>query len=325
MPRNPARAVGHVLIGQSGGPTAVINQSLVGLIETCRDSSAVGRVFGAVHGIQGVLDGNIVDLGRESRETLEAVARTPCSALKSVRKKPTEDECVRILAELGRLGVRWFFYIGGNDSAETAKLLSELALRAKYELSVFHVPKTIDNDLCATDHCPGYGSAARFVAEAMLGDDQDNRSLPGIKIDVIMGRHAGWLCAASVLARTHEDSGPHLIYCPERPFSLAGFTSDVERVHKRLGRCLVAVSEGIHRADGTLIAESGERDSHGNVRLSGTGALGDLLAAEVTRALGAKLRVRADTFGYLQRSFPGTVSEVDALVRALPTNLDGAP
>ena len=174
------------------------------------------------------------------------------------------------------------------------------------------MPKTIDNDLMLTDHCPGYPSAARFVALALQGDEQDNRSLPGIKLDVIMGRHAGWLTAASALARTQADDGPHLVYCPERVFEMSAFLADVERVHQRLGRCVVALSEGIHDARGNLIGAGEEKDSHGNVQLSGTGVLGDLLTATIKRELGEKLRVRADTFGYLQRSFAAAVSAVDA-------------
>lgn len=303
---------GNVLIGQSGGPTAVINQSLVGLVQTCQRSAKVAHILGAVHGVQGVLEGRIVDLGRESRTTLEAVATTPGSALRSVRKKPTPDECARIYRALEALDVRWFFYIGGNDSAETANLVAGFAREARRDLAIFHVPKTIDNDLRECDHCPGFPSAARFVALALQGDEQDNRSLPGIKIDVIMGRHAGWLTAASALARQAEDDGPHLVYCPERVFEMNSFLADVERVHKRLGRCVVVVSEGIHDAQGKLIGAGEEKDSHGNVQLSGTGALGDLLAAAIKRGLGEKLRVRADTFGYLQRSFASAVSTVDA-------------
>jgi 6-phosphofructokinase 1 len=303
---------GNALIGQSGGPTCVINQSLVGLIEGCRDSDSVRSVLGAVHGIAGILDDHLIDLGRESTETLEGVAVTPCAALRSVRKKPTREECERVLEAFQRHDVRAFFYIGGNDSAETAHILNELALEQAYDVRLFHVPKTIDNDLCVTDHCPGYGSAARFVGSAFMGDNQDNRSLPGIKIDIVMGRHAGWLTAASVLAREHEDDGPHLVYVPERDFDLDAFLGDVDRVYTRHGRCLVAVSEGVHLADGRLLIESGETDSHGNVQLSGSGALGDFLAARIKDALGSTLRVRADTFGYLQRSFAGYASPVDA-------------
>jgi len=302
---------GNALIGQSGGPTCVINQSLVGVIETCVASERVGRVFGALHGIAGVLDDRLIDLGRESRETLEGVANTPCAALRSVRKKPTREDCERVLEAFQRHDIRYFFYIGGNDSAETAHILNEVALAADYDVRLFHVPKTIDNDLRVTDHCPGYGSAAKFVASAFMGDNQDNRSLPGIKIDVVMGRHAGWLTAASALARQHSDDGPHLIYLPERDFSLERFVGDVENVFSRHGRCLVAVSEGIHGPGGELIVQAKEVDSHGNAQLSGSGALGDALAAEIKGRLGAGLRVRADTFGYLQRSFAGFASEVD--------------
>jgi 6-phosphofructokinase len=307
-----SKSKGNVLIGQSGGPTAVINQSLVGIVEEAVASDRVGRVFGAIHGIRGVLEDRLIDLGRESRETLEDVANTPCAALRSVRKKPTREECEQVLASLRRHDVRYFFYIGGNDSAETAHILNELAVEQDYELSLFHVPKTIDNDLRVTDHCPGYGSAARFVAQAFMGDNQDNRSLPGVKVDVVMGRHAGWLTAASALARVHPDDGPHLIYCPERDFDLDRFCADVERVRAEHGRCLVAVSEGIHGPGGKLLFESSERDSHGNVQLSGSGALGDFLANALKERIGRDLRVRADTFGYLQRSFAGLVSEVDA-------------
>ncbi len=307
-----ARLQGNALIGQSGGPTCVINQSLVGLVEACTRSDAIQSVYGALQGIQGILTENLIDLGAETQATLEAVATTPCAALKSVRKKPTQDDAARVLEVFKAHDIRYFFYIGGNDSAETAHLLNETAVAAGYDVRLFHVPKTIDNDLAVTDHCPGYGSAARFVAQAIMGDDQDNKSLPGIKIDVIMGRHAGWLTAASRLSRVTEEDGPHLIYVPERAFSWDAFLGDVQRTYDAHGRCLVAVSEGIHDADGVLIAEGGEKDQFGNAQLSGSGALGDLLAGRVKAGLGSGLRVRADTFGYLQRSYFGVVSPSDA-------------
>ena len=303
---------GNALIGQSGGPTCVINQSLVGIVEEALAAAPIDRVFGAVHGIKGVLEENLIDLGKESKETLERVAQTPCAGLRSVRKKPTRDECEAVLKVLQKNNVRYFFYIGGNDSAETAHILNEIAVAENYEVRLFHVPKTIDNDLRVTDHCPGYGSAAKFVAQAFMGDNQDNRSLPGIKIDVVMGRHAGWLTAASALARQHEGDGPHLIYLPETVFDMDRFLGDVDGMYKRHGRCLIAVSEGIHGPGGEPIVTTGERDSHGNIQLSGSGALGDTLAAAVKKGLGESLRVRADTFGYLQRSFAGLWSEVDA-------------
>jgi 6-phosphofructokinase 1 len=181
-------------------------------------------------------------------------------------------------------------------------------------MPAFHIPKTIDNDLLVTDHCPGYGTAAKFVACALMGDDLDNRALPGIKIDVIMGRNAGFLTAASVLGRQRDDDGPHLVYVPERSASMDKFLGDVEDVYKKLGRCVVAVSEGIRDADGVIwaekLAKERETDAHGNIQLSGTGALADFLAAQVKAALKVK-RVRADTFGYIQRSFAGLQSEVD--------------
>jgi len=248
------------------------------------------------------------------------VARTPAAALGSTRDKPDEQYCKKIFDVFAKNDVRYFFYIGGNDSADAARIINDLAKAAGYDLRVFHIPKTIDNDLRVNDHCPGYGSAARFVAAAMMGDDRDNASLPGVKIDVIMGRHAGWLTAASVLARGDESDGPHLVYVPEARVSEEKIVNDIAEVYGRLGRCLVTVSEGVEDENGLAwgekIAQTGERDSHGNIQLSGSGALGDFLASlvktRVSQKLGGKrLRVRADTFGYLQRSFAGYASPVD--------------
>ena len=307
----------NMVIAQSGGPSMVINQSLVGAALAARWTDRIGAVYGARHGIDGILHEDFVDLRKIPVQQLETVAHTPSSALGSVRHKPTAEECRAIFEVLRRRGVRYFFYIGGNDSAETAYLVDREARRAKVYLSCFHIPKTIDNDLRGgNDHTPGYGSAARFVAMAFQGDDLDNRALGGVKIDVVMGRDAGFLTAASALARTTPDAGPHLIYLPERPFDLDRFGEDVKAAMARYGRCVVAVSEGVRDADGTPIAvrlSQGpvEKDSHGNAQLSGTGALGDLLAREIKSRTGIR-RVRADTFGYLQRSFPGIASELDA-------------
>lgn len=303
---------GNAVIGQSGGPTCVINQSLVGVIEEMHKSAVVDNLYGAIHGVNGILKENFIDLLKEGNDTLERVARTPSAALGSVRKKPSEQECSEIFKVFQKHNIRYFYYIGGNDSAETAYIVNELAKRDNYELRTFHIPKTIDNDLLVTDHCPGYGSAAKFVALAFQGDDYDNRSLKGIKINVVMGRHAGFLTAASRIARIDDDDAPHLIYVPERVFSKEQFLNDVQRTYDKYGRAVIAVSEGIHDEQGKPIFSTGEVDSHGNVQLSGTGALGDYLANLVKSKLGEKLRVRADTFGYLQRSFPGCISEVDA-------------
>ena len=304
---------GNMLIAQSGGPSMVINQSLVGAVLAAKANKAVGKIYGALHGIQGILDEDFIDLRKETKARLEAVAATPSSALGSVRRTPTHEDCLAIFEVLRKLDIRYFFYIGGNDSADTARIINEEAVKAEYEICCMHIPKTIDNDLRENDHTPGWGSAARFVACAVRGDDLDNRALSGVKIDVIMGRNAGFLTAASALARVDPDDGPHLIYLPERPFEEDRFVADVNACVKKYGRCVVAISEGIADAEGTPIAAkfTKEVDSHGNVQLSGTGALGDLLATIGKEKCGVK-RVRSDTFGYLQRSFPGIVSEVDA-------------
>ncbi len=306
-------AKGNMLIGQSGGPTVVINQSLVGAILQAKQSKEIGAIYGALHGMKGILEENFIDLRKESLSELERIANTPASALGSARKKPTDEECAKVFEILKKYNIRYYFYIGGNDSAESTHIINEQARKFGYDLRCYHIPKTIDNDIMENDHTPGFGSAAKFVACAIMGDNLDCRALPGVKINVIMGRNAGFLTAAAALARVYPDDGPNLIYLPERPFSLDTFAKDVESVYKKLGRCVVAVSEGISDENGTAIAAkfSKEVDSHGNVQLSGTGALGDLLATEIKKRT-TITRVRADTFGYLQRSFAGLVSEVDA-------------
>jgi len=312
---------GNAVIGQSGGPTAVINQSLVGVVEEATKHRLIGRLLGARHGVRGIINEDFTDLKKISKSRLEVLAGTPAAALGSTRDKPDTEYCERIFEVFEKHNVRYFFYIGGNDSADTARIVNELADHAGYQLRVFHIPKTVDNDLRVTDHTPGYGSAARFVASAFMGEDRDNCSLPGIKVSVVMGRHAGWLTAASTLGRTSSGAGPHLVYVPEVAFSLPKFAKDVKRVYSRLGRCLIAVSEGIADRSGTPIAQalaekmhlSVERDSHGNVQLSGSGALGDFLSRYIKESFPRKqkVRVRADTYGYLQRSFAGYASPVD--------------
>ena len=305
----------NMVIAQSGGPSMVINGSLVGALVFAKadGKDRIAKIYGARHGISGILAGDYVDLRKVPFAKLRGLLATPSSALGSCRLKPTADDCRKIFEEFKRLNVGYFLYIGGNDSADAARIVGEEAEKEGYPLVVYHVPKTIDNDLRSCDHTPGFGSAARFVATAVRGDDLDNRALGGVKIDVIMGRDAGFLTAASALARERPDDGPHLIYLPEVPFSMEKFAADVKAVMKRLGRCVVAVSEGIRGKDGVPIGAtlgSGERDSHGNVQMSGTGALGDCLARALKARAGVK-RVRADTFGYLQRSFPGVQSATD--------------
>ncbi len=307
---------GRAVIAQGGGPTAVINQSLVGAVLEARKYECIENIYGALHGVSGIVAEDFVDLSQATTRNLEVVAQTPSSALLSTRDKPDAEYCQRIFKVLQAHNVRYFFYCGGNDSADTCRIVNENANAAGYELRVIHIPKTIDNDLRTTDHCPGFGSAARFVANAFAGANLDNRSLPGVYIGVVMGRNAGFLTAASILGKRFSDDGPHLIYLPEKPFSEEKFIADVDRVYKEHGRCVIAVSEGIVDKDGTPIISSlmknGETDAHGNVQLSGTGALGDCLSTLIKDKLKIK-RVRSDTFGYLQRSFLGCVSPVDAL------------
>lgn len=306
---------GSVVIGQSGGPTAVINQSLVGVVETLRGHDGIGPILGCHHAVEGIINDKFIELQNIPQDRLERVANSPGAALGSSRKKPDAKFCKQIFDRFAERDVRYFFYIGGNDSSDTCRIVNELAKKAGYDLCCFHVPKTIDNDLVHSDHTPGFGSAAKFVAQAFIGDNIDNRALPGIKIDVVMGRHAGFLTAASIMARQHEDDGPHLIYVPEATFNVEQFLGKVEACYTKHGRCLVAVSEGIHDSDGEPIVKQLaklERDEHGNLQLSGTGALGDHLSQAVQKHLGPKARVRADTFGYMQRSFAGCTSVVDA-------------
>ena len=306
---------GKVLVAQGGGPTAVINESLVGTVIESRKFASVQRVYGAHHGIRGIINEEFLDLTQETAHNLELVASTPCSALGSTRDKPDAAYSREIFNVLRAHEISTFFYIGGNDSSDTLRIVADEAHREDYDLRCIHIPKTIDNDLMVTDHTPGYPSAARFVACAFAGINLDNMALPGVYVGVVMGRHAGFMTAASALGRKYYDDGPHLIYLPERPFAMEKFIPEVKETYERLGRCVVAVSEGIQDASGQSIAaalsKNVEKDAHGNVQLSGSGALANLLTSAIKENTDI-LRVRGDTFGYLQRSFLGVVSDVDA-------------
>lgn len=310
-----SRLEGKVLVAQGGGPTHVINQSVVGVALEARKFSQVTAVYGAVHGVRGIVEEDFVDLTRETTHNLEQVADTPSSGLLSTRDKPDIEYCHRMFKVMQVHDIRYFFYVGGNDSSDTVRIVNEQAKEANYELRAIHIPKTIDNDLMENDHCPGYGSAARYVAQAFTGVNLDNRALKGVYIGVVMGRHAGFLTAASALARKYVDDGPHLVYLPERAFDTEKFLADVDRIYSQYGLCTIAVSEGISDKDHTPMISKlmgvEERDAHGNIQLSGTGALGDLLSNTIKENLGIK-RVRSDTYGYLQRAFIGCRSDRDA-------------
>ncbi|MFA6044057.1 MAG: diphosphate--fructose-6-phosphate 1-phosphotransferase [Phycisphaerales bacterium] len=325
---------GNAAIGQSGGPTAVINQSLVGVVEGLRlglhAAGVVKRVFGMRHGVKGLTKGDLYDMTDMHQDRLDALAMTPSAGLGSTRDKPDKAYCERVLEACKKHDIRYFFYIGGNDSSDTCRLVREMAVNSGYDLRCFHVPKTVDNDLMENDHTPGFPSAARFVAMACMADFMDNISLPGIKINVVMGRHAGFLTAASALARRRDrefdeipvatTDGPQLIYCPEVAFDLDRFAADVDAIYSAKGRCHIVVSEGIQDKDGVSIGakliKNAQVDAHGNVQLSGSGALGDqlgdLLKERLTPAGGKPPRVRADTFGYVQRCWPDA-SPVDRI------------
>ena len=302
------------LVAQGGGPTAVINQSVIGVVLECRKFPQIERIYGALHGVRGIVDEEFLDLTQETTQNLELVSETPSSALGSTRDKPDRAYCHEIFETLKAHEINYFFYVGGNDSSDTVRIVAEEAAAAGYPLRSIHIPKTIDNDIVKNDHTPGYPSAARFVAQAFMGINLDNKALPGVYIAVVMGRNAGFLTAASALGKKFPDDGPHLIYLPERAFDPDAFLTAVNETYERNGRCIVAVSEGIHDGTGTpIIGKLGKAlaaDAHGNLELSGTGALADRLADLVKDRLAIK-RVRADTFGYMQRSFVGCTSDID--------------
>ncbi len=320
----------------------MINASWVGIVHGLRESTQVGRIIGALHGIDGILEQDFVDLKAQPAETLEACANSPASVLLSTRRKPDAEDNMRMLDVFRRHEIRFVFGIGGNDTSETLEIINKAAKDADYEIRVFHVPKTIDCDLVLNDHTPGYGSAARFVARAFMGVDLDNACFGGIYVGVCMGRHAGFLTAASAICRSKPSDGPHLVYVPERPIEINSFLEEVCSVYERYGRCVIAVSEGVETSEGMILLESLrgelERDTHGNVQLSGTGALADALIERIRERMAQtypdeSFRGRGDTLGYPQRSYPDQ-SEIDrseaygagrfAAQMALAGNIDGS-
>ena len=286
---------GACIIGQSGGPTSVINASAYGVIDTALKSGAITQVLGAEHGIKGVLNDRLFDMGLEDPEELRLLKYTPSSALGSCRYKIADPELddtdyKRILEVFKKHNVRYFFYNGGNDSMDTCNKINNYMQSVGYDCRVMGVPKTIDNDLFGTDHCPGYASAAKYIATSMMEVYQDAHVYDTGMIVVmeIMGRHAGWLTAASALAGLHG-AGPDLIYLPEIDFNMQDFINDVKRVYAEKGSCIVAVSEGIHYADGDFVSEAkiAANDGFGHAQLGGLAAR---LADVVKAATGAKVR-----------------------------------
>ncbi len=297
------RLRGALVVAQSGGPTAVINASLAGVVAgALRHSDVITGVYGARHGIEGVLYEELIDFSQESPRTLELLRITPSSALGSCRHKLTEKEYERILQVFKAHNVRYFCYIGGNDSMDTAHRVGQLAAGAGYALRAMGVPKTVDNDLAFTDHCPGYGSVARWIAAATRDSGLDTEAIGVVdKVKVIecMGRDAGWITAASALGRDHADAAPHLIYLPERPIDLNVLLNDTQKVYDRLGYCVISVCEGVKGLDGKTLTESAsalDTDSFGHAQ---RGGVADYLCKIIASKL--KLKARFDKPGAMQR------------------------
>ena len=306
--------IGSCIIGQSGGPTSVINSSAYGVIRTALDSDSITRVFGAAHGIKGVLDDKLYDMAEEDARELELLMNTPSSELGSCRYKmadPDVDDTdyKRILEIFKKYNVRYFFYNGGNDSMDTCDKISRFMEKSGYECRVMGVPKTIDNDLYNTDHCPGFASAAKYIATscAEIYKDAHVYDTGMVCIIEIMGRHAGWLTASAALAGL-AGCAPDLIYLPETDFDMEKFVESVERIYREKGNCIVAVSEGVHYADGSFVSEAktSATDGFGHAQLGG---LAGLLAAVVKERTGAK--VRGIELSLLQRCAAHSASAVD--------------
>ena len=308
---------GSCIIGQSGGPTAVINASAYGVIRTALDSDCITKVYGAAHGIKGVLDDKLYVMDEEDPNELELLKNTPSSELGSVRYKiadPDKDDkdYKRILEVFKKYDVRYFFYNGGNDSMDTCDKINRYLKSVGYECRVMGVPKTIDNDLFGTDHCPGFGSAAKYIATSCMEVSKDARvyNTGMITVIEIMGRHAGWLAGSAALA-SYCGSGPDLVYLPEVAFDYEKFCTDVIEIYKKQGNVLIAVSEGIHDADGKFISEYGSdtaqaKDAFGHSQLGG---LAVQLADELKKRTGAK--VRGIELSLLQRCGAHLASETD--------------
>jgi len=307
-------AAGALVVGQSGGPTAVINRSLAGIVEAAiAEERRVTDIIGLRHGVEGLLGGQTVNLLRQSATFLNDLKETPSSALGSCRYRLADNDLDEALAALKRLNARYFVYIGGNDSADTTHRLANAAHADGYDLACIGVPKTVDNDLPDTDHCPGYGSAARFLAIAAMEVSRDTEAMrrsDPVKILEVAGRHAGWLAAASALGRRQPDDGPHLVYVPERPVSIDSIIEDVEATLWEYGHAVLVLSENQPGPDGKVLGTSGEpifRDAFGHAYYSSPA---EALTRRIREELGR--RARWEKYGTLQRMSIGYRSEIDA-------------
>ena len=309
-------ATGKAVFAQSGGPTAVINSSICGAIEEAKKHKEIVAMYGSIHGILGVLHENMIDLNRESPRTISLLRRTPSSSLGSSRYKLKEEDYDRILKVLAAHDIRYFFIAGGNDSMDTANRVFRMARERGYELSVMGLPKTVDNDLPITDHCPGYGSVARWLALSVRDAGLDTEAIytsDTIKVVETMGRNAGWITAATALARQQPNDAPHIILLPEIPFNRDKFLSDVERIYRKLGYALITCCEGLRDENGDYLTASQrslDTDRFGHRQLGGVGETLCGIIAE-----GLKIKARADK--------PGTIQRVSALL-ASPVDVEEA-
>ncbi len=303
---------GNLLVAQGGGPTAVFNFSLLGVVEEAKrlKSKGIGKIIGALRSIDGLLDEELIDLGKESRSNLRQVALKPGAALGSCRRKMEEEDYGRIVEVFKRYDVRYFFYIGGNGSMYTVHKVDQLARSVGYELNAIGIPKTIDNDLAYTDHCPGFGSAARYFASVTREIGLDVASLPPpISVIETLGRNTGWLAASAALAKENEGDAPNLIYVPERVFSLPDFLSDVSNVYDKWGRAVIVVSEGLKDKSGQYLGGVNAKASRDGFGRNLPGGASSFLAAKIAEQL--KLRARSEKPGLAARTGVEYVSSVD--------------
>ncbi len=307
---------GNLVVGQSGGPTAVVNASLAGVVREALQHDVITGIYGMRHGIEGLIHEDLVDLRRESPEALTGLMHTPSAALGSGRYKLTDQDCARVLKVLRAHNIRYFVYIGGNGSANAALRVARLADEQDYELRVLSVPKTVDNDLVETDHCPGHPSVARWLAIAVRDAGRDSEAIgrvDAVKVIETMGRDTGWIAASTALARERDGDAPHLIYLPERVFSQRQFLADVDRIYRDRGHVVITVGEGLKDERGEYLAASRRAvdiDSAGRPQLGGVAAV---LCELVATQLGLKARFDK----------PGTIQRVSSVL-ASPVDVDEA-
>ncbi len=305
--------VGNCLVAQSGGPTAVINASVAGVVEEALNHECIEEIYGGLNGVLGILKEDLIDLAAESQQNIRGLRYTPASALGTCRfKLKLDEDYERVLQVFEAHNIRYFFYAGGNDSQDTANKISKLAQEKGYALRVIGIPKTIDNDLVTTDHCPGYGSVVKYVCSVVRETAMDNEAMGQhdlVSIVEVMGRNAGWIAAGATLAkrREHPNDAPHLIYLPETPFSREKFIEDVQAVLKKNRYCLVVVGEGLQDKDGNYLANTSTgKDAFGHAQLGG---VGDYLAGLVEENLAVK--ARSCKLGIGQRAAAHCSSQTD--------------